>query len=446
MKNMIAFILLALIVLFAGILRYTGQNWDDFTYSHPDERFLTLNLLPQVGGGNEYTPDERGFPSQKIAIPLDGVNIRNLFDVQSSTIAKIGVVRDSFSHEVATWLTNESQIITFDNTVLATAAIQSYEIDALIVNSTENLVGNVITTASTITSQELQSIRCNHLYPDTNGVGGFFDTHCSNLNPHQAGQGFYTYGTFPLFMAHFASDIVRTQSDAGNPLFDWQGGHLVWRGMSMFFDILAVLVVFALGTRLHNKWVGLLAAVLYASAPLAIQKAHFGTVNAVASFLVTFALYCAVVVQQRGHYWAYLLFGIICGAAVATRINLAPLAGVIVLVALVKASPIFDSNLTNSDRSRLFAYHFIGLILSGLGAFLAFRILNPYAFEGPSLFGILPNSRWLDNISSGSFGVSGNQDSPPNFQWLARPPYLDGQLITPNIWISPSLGVRFDIS
>lgn len=441
MKNIIAFILLVVILLYAGLLRYTGQNWDDFTYSHPDERFLTLNLLPQVGGGNEYTPDEKHFPSQKIVIPIGGVNIRNLFDVQSSTTAKIGAVRDTYSHEVTTWLTDESQIVTFDNTVTATAALQAYEVDALIVNSSENLVGNVIETASNLSSQEVQSIRCNYFYPETNGIGGFFDANCSNLNPHQAGQGFYTYGTFPLFIAHFASDIVRTESQAGNPLFDWQGGHLVWRGMSMIFDLLTVLVVFALGTRLHNKWVGLLAAVLYASAPLAIQKSHFGTVNATASFLVTFALYCAVVVQQRGNYWAYTLFGIACGAAVATRINLAPLAGIIVVVAIVKAMPIFDAGLSNSERSRIFVYHFIGLILAGVGAFLAFRIFNPYAFEGPGLFGIFPNERWIDNIASGSAGVSGTQDSPPNWQWLARPPYIYG-LKDMLLW---SMGLGFGV-
>jgi len=424
MKNFVAFILLILILVYAGVLRYTGQNWDDFTYSHPDERFLTLNLLPQVGGGNEYTPDETNFPAQKIVIPVDGTAVRNVFDLQESPTARVGVVRDSFAHDVARWLVDEAQITTYDNTVVASTALQAYELDALIVGNNENMVGSVITTAGMLTSQELQGIRCNYLYPETNGIGGFFDTHCSNLNPHQAGQGFYTYGTFPLFIAHFASDIIRSESQAGNPLFDWQGGHLVWRGMSMIFDMLAVFVVFALGTRLHNKWVGLLAAVLYASAPLAIQKAHFGTVNAVASFLITASLYCAVVVQQRGRHWAYILFGILCGAAVASRINVAPVAGVIVLAAMVKAAPIFDASLTNSERVRLFTYHFIGLILSGLGAFIAFRIFNPYAFEGPGFFGILPSERWLDNISSGSYGVSGLQDSPPNWQWLARPPYI----------------------
>lgn len=422
-KNILATILLVIILIYAGFVRYTGQNWDDFTYTHPDERFLTLNLLPQVGGRNEYTPDEKHFPSQKIFVNVDAVDIRTRYDIQNADAVKIGVVQDTFSADVAKWLGGESSIVPFDTSVMAIAALQAYEVDAVITNSADNQVGSTVT-GDSLTSQDVQFIRCNALYPDTGGSGGFFDTHCSPLNPHQAGQGFYTYGTFPLFLAHFASNIVQSETLAGNTLFDWQGGHLVWRGLSMIFDLLAVLTVFALGARLHNKWVGLLAAILYASAPLAIQKSHFGTVNAITSFLVTFALYCAVVVQQRGKYWAYLLFGITCGAAVASRINVAPLAGVIVLAAMVKAVPVFDSSLNNSERVRLFSYHFIGLILAGLGAFVAFRILNPYAFEGPGFFGILPKSRWIDNIGSGSYGVSGLQDSPPNWQWLARPAYI----------------------
>lgn len=422
-KNIIATLLLILILLYAGMLRFTGQNWDDFTYTHPDERFLTLNLLPQVGGRNEYTPDETHFPAQQVLIRVDAVEIRNRYDIQSAPSVKVGAVRDTFSADVATWLVDEANVVIYDNLVMATAALDAFELDAVISTLVENPSGT-IAVGDTITSQDVQSVRCNYLHPNSNGEGGFFDTHCSPLNPHQAGQGFYTYGTFPLFLAHFASNIVQSEANAGNPLFDWQGGHLVWRGLSMIFDMLAVLTVFALGTRLHNKWVGLLAAVLYASAPLAIQKSHFGTVNAITSFLVTYALYCAVVVQQRGKYWAYLVFGIVCGAAVASRINVAPLAGVIVLAAMVKASPIFDANLNGSERVRLFSYHFVGLILAGLGAFVAFRVFNPYAFAGPGFFGILPNERWLANISSGSYGVSGLQDSPPNWQWLARPPYV----------------------
>ena len=72
-KNILATVLLIIILLYAGVVRFVGQNWDDFTYTHPDERFLTLNLLPQVGGRNEYTPSETRFPSQNILVRVDAV-------------------------------------------------------------------------------------------------------------------------------------------------------------------------------------------------------------------------------------------------------------------------------------------------------------------------------------------------------------------------------------
>ena len=160
------------------------------------------------------------------------------------------------------------------------------------------------------------------------------------------------------------------------------------------------MAVFALGKRIHGTWVGLFAALFYAAAPLAIQKAHFGTVNAIASFLVTVALYFAFAAQQRGKYRYYVLFGVFTGAAVASRINLAPLAGIIVIAAFVQAAPIFDPNLSSSERVRIFTRNLLGLVLSGLGAFLAFRILNPYAFAGPGFFGLFPNDRWIKNLES----------------------------------------------
>lgn len=421
-KNLVATLLLGLILIYAGVLRFTGQNWDDFTHLHPDERFLTVNLLPHVGGRNEFTPDDKNFPSQSLLVENGQSIIYSRFDLTNNTNLRVGARSGTLGLEVANWLVGDGRVAEYDTIFEATTALQSGDIQAVIVSVAEGVTGEAIA-IDTITSPDIQSIRCEHLYPESGGIGSFFDARCSSLNPHQAGQGFYTYGTFPLFLAHFASQIFPPESAIGTAL-GWERPHLVWRGLSAIFDMLTVLLVFAIGTRLQNKWVGLIAAALYASAPLAIEKSHFGTVNAITGFLVTLALYCAVVVQQNGRYWAYIVFGIACGAAVASRINVAPLAGVVVLAALVQGAPAFDRRLTGRERTRIFAYHFIGLILAGTATILAFRILNPYAFVGPGFFGILPNNRWLDNISSGSFGVSGHQDSPPNWQWLARPPYI----------------------
>ncbi len=421
-RQMLPIALLLGILLYGGALRLVGHNWDDFAHTHPDERFLTALLLPQIGGGNSFTDDRQNFPDQQILALRNSDYLFSREDLLNSNSLLIGTVRDSFAAQAATWMVAPERVLAFSSFSEATSALLSQTVDALLVEDSEAAYdASIIHRVESVSSKDLQSMRCRFLNPETNGVGGYFDARCSPLNPHNASHGFYVYGTLPLFLAHIGSEIVRGATEAGSALFDYQGGHLVWRGISMIFDVLTILAVYALGRRIRGDWVGLLAALFYAAAPLAIQKAHYGTVNAAASFLVTMALYMAVCVQQRGRLRAYLLFGVFTGAAVACRINVAPLAAIIVFAAFMQAAPVFSRSIKAQDRSGLLLQHILGLALAGLGAFLAFRILNPYAFTGPGFFGLAPNDRWLDNLQQVNAGVSGWQDFPPNWQWLARP-------------------------
>ena len=421
MRNKVfATILLAAILIYGSALRFTGQNWDDFSHTHPDELFLTLLVLPNLGGSNLHTADESQFPEQQILALRESTMISSRADISAQPAARLGVVRGSFAAAASEWLVGRDRLRVFDDFSMAESALLAGAVDTLLADPALFSAHDEVVLVDLISSVELQSLRCRYLFPVTGGSGGFFDARCSPLNPHNAGHGFFVYGTLPLLLAHYSGEIVRAATDAGWPLFDFQGGHLVWRGLSMIFDILSIVMVFALGSRMHNRWVGLLAAVFYASAPLAIQKAHFGTVNAIAAFFVILALYCAVRVQQRGRMTTYLLFGIACGMAVASRINLAPLAGIIVASAALQAMPAFDRRLNARECRALVARHLLGLLLAGFGAFLAFRLGNPYAFSGPGIFGLLPNERWLANLAQVSLGVGGIQDFPPNWQWLAR--------------------------
>lgn len=423
-KNLLSTVLLAVILIYGGALRFVGQNWDDFSHTHPDELFLTLLVLPNIGGSNSFTADDAHFPEQQILALSDSTTIGSGGDLRNQPAARLGVMRDSFAAEAADWVVGRETARVFDGYSIAEAALLERHVDALLVDPFVVPAHDSVQRRDSLSSVDLQSLRCRYLYPVSGGQGGYFDARCSPLNPHNAGHGFYVYGTFPLLLAHYTSEIVRAATEAGLPVFDYQGGHLVWRGLSMTFDILSILMVFALGARINGRWSGLLAAAFYAAAPLAIQKAHFGTVNAMASFFVILALYYAVRAQQRGTLPVYLLFGVACGTAVASRINLAPLAGVIVLSAAVQAMPALDSRLSQSERAAIIARQLVGLLLAGLGAFLAFRIFNPYAFMGPGFFGLLPNERSFANLAEVSRGVGGLQDSPPNWQWLARSPLV----------------------
>ena len=399
--------LLAIILLYGGALRFAGQNWDDFSHTHPDELFLTLLVLPNIGGQNSFTDDADNFPEQQILVRRESNGIQQRDDDLNSPHQPWRPARFSAVEArpmvLATWREHRDS-----ETSTAQNALLDHAVDALLIDNGPAPESEAIIRSDRLTSVDLQSMRCRHVHPHSNGVGGYFDARCSPLNPHNAGHGFFVYGTLPLLLAHYGSEFVRAATDAGWPLFDFQGGHLVWRGISMIFDMLSILAVFALGTRIHNRWVGLLAAAFYASAPLAIQKAHFGTVNAIAAFFVILALYFAVRVQQRGGLTRYLLFGIACGLAVASRINLAPLAGIISLSAAVQAMPAFDRRLAPRERRAILARHLAGLLLAGFGAFLTFRVCNPYAFTGPGFFGLLPNeaaATWLSRLGGRRFRI-----------------------------------------
>ncbi len=120
----------------------------------------------------------------------------------------------------------------------------------------------------------------------------------------------------------------------------------------------------------------------------------------------------------------YALFGVALGAAVASRINMAPLAGVIVLAAGLRVLPALDVALHRTQRTRIVAYAITGVITAGVMSFIVFRLLQPHAFAGPGLFGLKFNPGWRDDMSQAAYLTSGDWDAPPNHQWEGRIPYL----------------------
>ena len=278
---------------------------------------------------------------------------------------------------------------------------------------------------------------CLERNPDSSGRGGYFDTDCSPFHPENVIYPHYVYGTLPLFMVRAAGEIandlntfyiqqVQGDSDA-QPVTKWlsyDGLFQVWRTMSALADMVVIGFVFLIGRRLHGKWVGLLAALLYAAAVTPIQQSHFGTADAITNMFVTIAMYFAVRTMDTGSLWDYGLFGIVFGMSVASRVNVAPLAGIIIVVAIIQALPAFDTKLAWNQRNRIITWHFGGLVLAGLLSILAFRIFQPYAFQGPGFFGLLPDERYLDTLGQARFSVSGNMDTPPNWQWVNRHGYL----------------------
>lgn len=320
--------LLLCLLLAGGWLRFNGLNWDDYTFLHPDERFLT-DVAARLGGG-----------------------------------------------------------------------LQS-------------------TRSGGAEAQQAQLAACLARHPQ-GGAGPYFDTECSPLNPHNVGVGMYVYGTLPLFLARATGELL-AQVSGDSVHSGFFGLHLVWRGLSALAETAIILVVYLIGVTLHERRTALLAAALYAAVVLSIQQAHYGTVDAMTNLCCALGLLFAARAQRAGRLADYALFGLVCGCALAGRINVAPLAGLIVLVAALRAWPALQQRAAGRSLLRRDGG---GLLLAGGLALLTFRILNPYAFSGPGFFGLAPNPRWLADLATARDLVNGQVEFPPNWQWVARARWL----------------------
>ena len=176
MRRLLPALVFLAILLYGGALRLVGQNWDDFAHTHPDERFLTALLLPQIGGGNSFTDDRHNFPDQQILALRGSDSFRSLDDLRSSPSLRVGVIQESFASEAAGWLVTPNRIRDLCRPATGgERALLSREVDALLISQSEHRYDTeAILSVATISSKELQSLRCQRYYPETNGVRRLF--------------------------------------------------------------------------------------------------------------------------------------------------------------------------------------------------------------------------------------------------------------------------------
>ena len=301
-----------------------------------------------------------------------------------------------------------------------------------------------------------------HMHPDerflsmvqvaispVDSISEYFDTANSSLNPANRGYSFFVYGTLPIFIVRYVGEYLG-QADYGSIA-------IVGRHLSAIFDTITILLVFAIGRRLYNRWVGLLGAAFYALAVLPIQLSHFATVDTFTNTFGMLAVYAAVWALTRSSApgsvnntqidsqintdddmvsddetlqetqranWKevlnellpYILFGVALGAATASKINAVVIAAILPLVEGMRYL-----GLEKDQRRDAVFPIFRNLILGGLLSFLVFRIAQPYAFNGPGFFNIGINQNWWGGLQSLRAQASGAVDFPPALQWARRP-------------------------
>ena len=264
-----------------------------------------------------------------------------------------------------------------------------------------------------------------HLHPDerfltmvessllpVSSLGEYFDTGASTLNPGNQGHTFYVYGTLPIFMVRYLAEWLD---------FTGYGSiYLVGRFLSAVMDLLTVALVFFIGTRLYNRWVGLIGSAFSAMAVLQIQQSHFFTVDTFITFFTLLTVYFAVEVvtakEDRIDLVSYLFFGIALGMAVASKINAAPVALTLPLAAFINWS-----QQPEEKKNKLAPKVMLYLVIAALVSLLMFRVVQPYAFKGPGFFNFALNENWVSGLKSLQAQTSGDVDFPPALQWARRP-------------------------
>ena len=251
-------------------------------------------------------------------------------------------------------------------------------------------------------------------WPD-NFLTSYFDEARSTLNPRNVGHTFFVYGDFPIILVKWISLRV---DQAG-----YDEVHLVGRTVATLVDLATVLMVFLLGRSLYrSERVGLLGALLYASSALAIQQAHFFVVDNFSTFFATAALFFMVRVVRGGELRDYLLAGGAIGLALASKVSVYSLVVVMALAGAVRAYRAWQT--PGVDRRASLERIALHLIASGVVAVVAFRLFQPYAFQGPSVFDVGISRRWLENLAEARGWVSGDRDAPFAHQWTDRTPIL----------------------
>lgn len=280
-----------------------------------------------------------------------------------------------------------------------------------------------------------------NLHPDEYGLTGtltrmrwpetldeYFNTRLSPLSPYQKfdenGQfvadgpdNGMRWGQWPIIMLKGAAVLLDQQG--------YEEQRLLGRQLSALADVLSLIVLYFIGSRLYNRRVALLAAALSALAVMQIQQSHFMTADNFAVLFTTCALYAAVRVAQNGNWRWYALFGVFFGMAVASRVNLAPLAGMVAVAAFIANANQLEKLLHWGPASRR---TLLLLALAGGAALLTFRVTQPMAFRAETgdttLFTWELNESWTNMLQLASAESDGRAGGPPGEQWANRPALL----------------------
>lgn len=180
-----------------------------------------------------------------------------------------------------------------------------------------------------------------------------------------------------LFAAVYAAwyglgnDVVEAFAVGSNDIW------IIGRVVVALIGVFAAWLTFVAGSRLFNRGVGLLAALLVSVGFLPVFQSHFALNDIPALAAATLGLVGAVGILRRGWLLDYAVAGVGTGLAVATKYT----AGVILLTVLLAAA-------SRVGATRRRAATGVGIVLAA--ALISFLVTNPYS--------VLDSKTFLEDI------------------------------------------------
>src|SRR5688572_25090045 len=286
------------------------------------------------------------------------------------------------------------------------------------------------------------------------GIGDYFNSQTSTLNPYNRGYGSYVYGDLPMI-------LIRVAAEATNQV----DHRLFGRQASALADLLAIVFLYFIVARLYNRRIALLASLFSSLAVMQIQQSHFFTTDLFVNTFEMLTIWFAVAIldtrysgirnpelatndpqaanknPQITHYLARLIreplfllsvgFGVAYGMALSSKVNIFPLAVLLpgafalryfitdrkVMTVEEPHLPIGEGTVSvqSSDSNKYWMFITLCAIIGGLAAILSFRVFQPYAFDG-----LKPDPRWVADIQQQRGQATGEADMPWNLQWARR--------------------------
>lgn len=192
------------------------------------------------------------------------------------------------------------------------------------------------------------------------------------------------YGTAPMYLVRGALELAGlVWGDGSVDLGDHRDRpwlFLTARLLSALLSCLSLWLLFVLGRRFWDPAVACLAVCFAAAAPLAVQQAHFYTIDGVFTFLSLAAFYALLRAAESGQRRHYVLAGLLIGLSGATRFNGLLLGGVLLAGHLLARAPA-----AGQSRGQWLWQRRADLGLAGLAAAGALLILEPFLLFNPEL-------------------------------------------------------------